>query len=103
LAETVVYCVGEFGRTPRVDGQGGRDYFPQAIVALVAGGGFRQGHVHGATDRRGMAPRKGECTPADLAATIFHLLGFPPSHRLATLGDTTIFSDDHVVNGLIEA
>jgi len=103
LDETVVYCVGEFGRTPRVDANGGRDHWPQAMAALVAGGGFRRGHVHGATDRHGTAPSEGACTPADVAATVFHLLGFPPDHRLATVRDTTIFPDGRVLDGLIGA
>src|SRR5262249_25838806 len=68
LAETVVYCVGEFGRTPRVNSQGGRDHWPQAMAALLAGGGFRRGHVHGATDRHGAAPASDPCTPEDIAA-----------------------------------
>jgi hypothetical protein len=103
LAETVVYCVGEFGRTPRVDGQGGRDHWPQAMAALVAGGGFRRGHVHGATDRHGTAPREAACTPADIAATIFHQLGFAPAHRLATLRNAPLFPDGRVLDGLIGA
>jgi hypothetical protein len=103
LAETVVYCVGEFGRTPRVNARGGRDHWPQAMAALVAGGGFRQGHVYGSTDRHGTAPSEGACTPEDIAATIFHLLGFPPTHRLATLRDATIFPDGRVLDGVLEA
>jgi hypothetical protein len=103
LAETIVYCVGEFGRTPRVDAQGGRDHYPQAMSALLAGGGFPRGHVHGATDWRGTAPSEGACTPADIAATVFHLLGFPPAHRLATLRDSTIFPEGRVLTGLLKA
>jgi len=103
LDETVVYCVGEFGRTPRVDANGGRDHWPQAMAALVAGGGFRRGHVYGATDRHGTAPSDGACTPADVAATVVQLLGFPPTHRLATLRDSTIFPDGRVLDGLIGA
>jgi uncharacterized protein (DUF1501 family) len=103
LPETVVYCVGEFGRTPRVNAQAGRDHWPQAMAALVAGGGFRRGHVYGATDRHGTAPSEGSCTPADVAATVFHLLGFPPAHRLAALRDTSIFPDGRVLDGTIQA
>jgi uncharacterized protein (DUF1501 family) len=103
LAETVVYCVGEFGRTPRVNIEGGRDHWPQAMAALVAGGGFRRGHVYGATDRFGEVPTQAPCTPADMAATIFDRLGFPPAHRLETLRDTAIFPEGRVLRGLTGA
>jgi uncharacterized protein (DUF1501 family) len=103
LGETVVYCVGEFGRTPRINGQGGRDHWPQAMAALLAGGGFRRGYVHGATDRHGAAPASDPCTPEDIAATIFDRLGFLPSHRLATLRDTSIFPDGRVLRPLVGA
>ena len=102
LAETVVYCVGEFARTPRVNSQGGRDHWPQAMAALLAGGGFRRGYVHGTTDRHGAAPASDPCTPEDIAATIFDLLGFPPSHRLATLRDTSIFPAGQVLRQLVD-
>jgi hypothetical protein len=103
LAETVVYCVGEFGRTPQVNAGGGRDHWPQAMAALVAGGGFRRGHVYGATDRLGRLPTEDPCTPADIAATIFDRLGFPPAHRLDMLRDTSIFPEGRVLGGLTEA
>jgi hypothetical protein len=101
LAETVVYCVGEFGRTPRVNSQGGRDHWPQAMAALLAGGGFRRGYLHGKTDRHGAAPASDPCTPEDIAATVFDRLGFPPTYRLATLRDTSIFPDGRVLRPLI--
>jgi hypothetical protein len=103
LAETVVYCVGEFGRTPLVNIQGGRDHWPQAMAALVAGGGFRRGYVYGATDRLGKAPAQDPCTPADVAATIFDRLGFPPAHRLDVLRDTSIFPEGRVLRELTGA
>ncbi len=101
LAETIVYCVGEFGRTPRVNAQGGRDHWPQAMAALLAGGGLRRGHVYGETDRNGTVPTKDPCTPEDVAATVFDRLGFPPAHRLPALRDTPIFPEGRVLEGLV--
>ncbi|MCA9132655.1 MAG: DUF1501 domain-containing protein, partial [Planctomycetales bacterium] len=49
LEHTIVLCGGEFGRTPRINAAGGRDHWPQGFSALLAGGAFRRGYVHGAT------------------------------------------------------
>jgi hypothetical protein len=84
LDGTVVYCVGEFGRTPRINHNAGRDHWPQAMSVLLAGGGFQRGNVHGGTDAQGTAPVDAPCVPADIAATIFHCLGFEPHTELPT-------------------
>jgi len=87
LDQTLVVCGGEFGRTPVVNRAGGRDHWSRAMSVLLAGGGLRQGHVHGATDERGFDPTEAPCTPDDLAATLLTLLGFPPDEQsLATSG-----------------
>ena len=86
LAETVVVCGGEFGRTPRVNTQAGRDHWSRAMAVLLAGGGFPGGAVFGATDARGTAPVRDACSPDDLAATLFQKLGFAPRHEVATSG-----------------
>jgi hypothetical protein len=82
LEETIVVCAGEFGRTPRVNGSAGRDHWPRSMAVLLAGGGIPGGTVYGATDARGMAPSQDACSPDDLAATIFHRLGFGPRHEV---------------------
>ena len=56
LKETLVYCAGEFGRTPYINGQSGRDHWARAMSVLLAGGRFPRGEVYGATDGRGMEP-----------------------------------------------
>jgi hypothetical protein len=84
LERTVVYCAGEFGRTPRVNGAAGRDHWARAMAVFLAGGGLRQGMAHGETDRHGAAPARDACAPGDVAATIFHLLGMPPTHEVQT-------------------
>lgn len=82
LEETIVMCAGEFGRTPRVNGTAGRDHWARSMAVLLAGGGIPGGTVVGATDQRGMAPVRDACSPDDLAATIFHRLGFGPRHEV---------------------
>lgn len=90
--KVLVVCVGEFGRTPRVvrdsaTGVTGRDHWPQAFCALVAGGGIRGGQIIGATNSRGEYPRERPLTPQDLLATIYRHLGIDPTHTfLDTVG-----------------
>lgn len=84
LAETIVYCTGEFGRTPAVNGASGRDHWARAMTALVAGGGFCRGMAYGSTDADGAEPATDPCSPDDISATILGQLGFPPSHSIST-------------------
>jgi uncharacterized protein (DUF1501 family) len=78
LDETVVVWAGEFGRSPRINNMAGRDHWPQCYTVLLAGGGVRRGHVHGASDRMGAFPARDPVRPEDLSATLFHLLGIDP-------------------------
>ncbi len=78
LDTTLVVWVGEFGRTPRINSNGGRDHWPTCYTALLAGGGVKGGHLHGASDRIGAYPASDPHRPEDLSATIFHLLGLDP-------------------------
>lgn len=84
--KVLLVIVGEFGRTPRIstgppDRAVGRDHWPQAYSALVAGGGLRMGQVIGATDSHGAFPTERPLTPQDLLATIYHHLGVDPRHE----------------------
>src|SRR5207248_8510832 len=83
LETTLVVALGEFGRTPKM-GQfsqssntkkSGRDHWPHAFTALLAGGGVRGGQVYGATTRDGGFVSDKPVTPADLTATVLHHLG----------------------------
>lgn len=74
LETTLVCCLGEFARTPRVNGQAGRDHWSRSMAAFLAGGGLKQGQVHGATDKRGESPITTPHTPDDLAQTLLHCL-----------------------------
>ncbi len=84
LDRTVVYCAGEFGRTPKVNKNAGRDHWARSMGAVLAGGGFKRGYAHGTTDAQGMAPATDPCTPDDLSATLFNLLGIDPHKELMT-------------------
>jgi Protein of unknown function (DUF1501) len=78
LETTLVVWMGEFGRTPKLNGQTSRDHWPQCYTALLAGGGVKAGYVHGRSDRTGAFPDRDGVPIEDLAATIFSLLGLPP-------------------------
>lgn len=78
LDEVMVVWAGEFGRTPRINSNGGRDHWPQCYCAVLAGGGLKRGYVYGASDRIGAYPAIGVVRPEDLAATIFAALGIDP-------------------------
>ncbi|HEX4130863.1 MAG TPA: DUF1501 domain-containing protein [Pirellulales bacterium] len=78
LDETLVVWVGEFGRTPKINGSTSRDHWPSCYTALLAGGGVKRGYVHGASDKNGAYPARDPVKPDDLAATMFYLLGIDP-------------------------
>jgi Protein of unknown function (DUF1501) len=84
LDATLVIAMGEFGRTPKVNTARGRDHWPRVFSVAMAGGGIRGSQVYGASDRVGESPADKPVTPADLAATIFTLLGVNPSKELHT-------------------
>jgi hypothetical protein len=79
--QALVFAWGEFGRTPRINGQGGRDHWPGCMSALVAGGGLRMGQVIGSTSRRGEAPVDRGLRPEDLLRTVYEVLGIDPRHE----------------------
>jgi hypothetical protein len=78
LDSTLVVWMGEFGRTPKINANAGRDHWGPVFSGALAGGGVRGGQVIGASDRIGAFPRDGRVLPQDLQATIFHCLGHSP-------------------------
>lgn len=82
LNSTLVVWVGEFGRTPRISSNGGRDHWPQCYCAALAGGGAKGGFVYGASDKLGAYPAVGRAAPEDLAATMFDALGLDPEAEI---------------------
>ena len=84
LDETLVVVMGEFGRTPKINSQGGRDHWPNVFSVVLAGGGVQGGQIIGSSDALGEFPRERPVTPSDLSATIYTLLGIAPSFELHT-------------------
>src|SRR5579872_7417193 len=82
LDSTLVVATGEFGRTPKINVEGGRDHWPDCYSVLLAGGGVRAGSTYGASDRLGAFPASDPVTPADLAATIFWRFGIDPATEI---------------------
>jgi uncharacterized protein (DUF1501 family) len=75
LESTLVVVTGEFGRTPKINKNAGRDHWPRAFSVLMAGGGIRGGRVLGASDDKGMGPAGEPITPDQVAASFYHSLG----------------------------
>ncbi|MEO8427955.1 MAG: DUF1501 domain-containing protein [Verrucomicrobiota bacterium] len=85
LTSTMVIAWGEFGRTPRVNANAGRDHWPNVFSAAVAGGGVQGGRVVGSSDSKGAEPESNPKTPQDVLATMYRHLGI----------DTTVQYTDH--------
>jgi hypothetical protein len=75
LDSTLLLVTTEFGRTPKVNGTGGRDHYPKVFSIVMAGGGLKRGCVLGATDPTGSEAESDPLELADYAATIYQLLG----------------------------
>ncbi len=82
LDETLVVWLGEFGHTPRINGNAGRDHWGNCFSVALGGAGIRRGIVHGESDAHAGFPVSGMVTPADITATIFHCLGYSPETLL---------------------
>jgi hypothetical protein len=97
LERTIVAVLGDFGRSPKVNKNAGRDHWNFCYSVLLAGGGFRQGLVYGASDPIGAFPAQSALLPGDIVGTIYQLLGISPEtlltdhfgrpHRLVAKGD----------------
>lgn len=84
LSKTLVVVMGEFGRTPRVNNNAGRDHWGPANCILLAGGGIAGGMVVGATNPKGEKPASDPRSPEDLTATMCHCLGIDPDVEFHT-------------------
>ena len=86
LETTIVWCCGEFGRGPKVDWQppwnGGRNHYGKVFSVLVAGGGFKGGHVVGSTDAKGEQVKDRPVYPVDLLGSIYQLAGIDAAAKL---------------------
>ncbi len=81
LESTTILWMGEFGRTPTINNNAGRDHFPAAWSAVLAGGGIRGGMAHGRTSPDGMTVADSPASAADLVATLATALGIDPEKQ----------------------
>jgi hypothetical protein len=84
LQKTMVVVLGEFGRTPMVNRDGGRDHHSRCFSVLLAGGGIKGGTVVGASDARGFEPSERPVSPEDLSATIYQCLGIDHTQSISS-------------------
>jgi hypothetical protein len=84
LDSTLILCMGEFGRTPKVNKDAGRDHWPHAMSILAAGAGIPRGQVIGATDPKGYYASENVHSPEDLAASLYTKMGIDPTEHLHT-------------------
>jgi uncharacterized protein (DUF1501 family) len=84
LEKTLVIVTGEFGRTPRINKDAGRDHWSKCFSVAVGGGGVQGGRMLGRSNKWAEEPEEGTCGPEDLAATLFHLTGIDPAEELRT-------------------
>jgi hypothetical protein len=82
LERTLVAVMGEFGRSPKINGNAGRDHYNFCYSLLLAGGGIKGGFVHGSSDKIGARPHTNPVVPADIIATIYECLGLPADLEL---------------------
>jgi hypothetical protein len=82
LSNTMVLCMGEFGRTPKINPAGGRDHHPGVWTIIMGGGPLQGGRVVGESDELGYTPKSRPVTPGEVAATVFRGLGLDPHKDL---------------------
>ncbi|MEO8494885.1 MAG: DUF1501 domain-containing protein [Planctomycetota bacterium] len=82
LDETLVACAGEFGRTPKINANNGRDHWPFCYSAVLAGGGIQGGAIFGASDSQAAYPANNAVTPGDYLATICAACGLDPAREV---------------------
>jgi hypothetical protein len=100
LDKTMVMVTSEFGRTPKINKDAGRDHWPRVFSVAFAGGGFKRGHVYGSSDPTGSEPDQDPLTVENMAATVFSQLGIKPEKKLIAPGNRPI---DIVRSGTVVA
>jgi hypothetical protein len=90
LGETLVMVSSEFGRTPKINPDAGRDHWPKVFSTMLAGGGIKGGLVYGSSDATASEPEDKPVSPEDLATTMYHLLGIVADKELMAPGDRPI-------------
>jgi hypothetical protein len=90
LDTTLVMVSSEFGRTPKINSDAGRDHWPKVFSVMLAGGGVKRGMIYGSSDPTASEPENKPVSPADLATTMYHLLGIVADKELMAPGDRPI-------------
>jgi len=90
LERTLVLVSTEFGRTPKINKDAGRDHWPKVFSVALAGGGIKQGYIHGASNATATEPDRDTVGPEDLATTIYQLLGIVADKELMSPGNRPI-------------
>jgi uncharacterized protein (DUF1501 family) len=98
LERTLVMVTTEFGRTPKINKDAGRDHWPRVFSVAFAGGGFKRGLIYGSSDATASEPDKDPLTVENMAATVFQQLGINPEKKLMAAGNRPI---DIVRNGQV--
>lgn len=102
LDSTLVVCLGEFGRTPKINEAAGRDHWPDCYSLVLAGGGIEGGRVLGASDRTASYPIRDDVAPWDISATMYHLMGLAPdTHIRNRQGQPLPIARGEVVSSLL--
>ena len=87
LQDTTILWMGEFGRTPKINAQSGRDHFPNAWTCVFAGGGIRGGQGYGKTSKDGTEVEEGKVAVGDVLATLCQAVGVDPeTENISQLG-----------------
>lgn len=90
LDTTLVLVSSEFGRTPKINKDAGRDHYPKVFSVMMAGGGIKGGTIYGSSNATASEPEFDPVTPMDLATTMYHQLGIVADKELMAPGDRPI-------------
>jgi hypothetical protein len=103
LASTLVLVSSEFGRTPKINGTGGRDHYPKVFSVVLAGAGIKRGYIHGSSDATGGEPDNDPVTVPNLAATLYGQVGIDFDKSLLAPGNrpVKIVKDGDIIQSLL--
>jgi hypothetical protein len=90
LDKTLIMVSSEFGRTPKINGNAGRDHWPKVFSVVLAGGGIKKGFIYGKSDATATEPEEDGLTVEDMAHTVYHCLGIDADKKLMSPGDRPI-------------
>jgi hypothetical protein len=90
LKDTLVMVSSEFGRTPKINAQAGRDHYPKVFSVVLAGGGIKGGYIHGSSNSTASEPEELAMGPEDLFTTVYHCMGIVADKELMAPGDRPI-------------